>query len=238
MHAIPSPFWTGPLRSPQRLQNTFAHESFLDELAASANADPVAYRLRHLKDSRLSEVVRAAARAANWNPRPSPKPGIGRTGIATGRGVACVFYEGHNGYCGMVVEVEVQQDTGAIRVKRIVAATDCGPISNPDGLRNQTEGGALQGMSRALLEEVTWDGRKVTSTDWQTYRSLPLGIDLPEVEVVMINRPEAEAMGAGELSITVVAAAIGNAVFDATGARLRRIPFTPERVKAALDERA
>lgn len=238
MHTLQSPLWTGPLRSPRRLQNTFAHECFMDELAARAKADPVAYRLRHLKDTRLSDVVKAAASAANWDARPSPKPGIWNTGIATGRGVACVLYEGYNGYCAMVVEVEVNQDTGKIRVRRIVAATDCGPISNPDGLRNQTEGGALQGMSRALLEEVTWDDQKVTSIDWQTYRSLPLGFDIPNVEVVLINRPEEKAMGAGELSITVVAAAIGNAVFDATGARIRRIPFTPERVKVALNARA
>jgi len=238
VHNIESPFWTGPLRSPQRLQHTFAHESFLDELAAHAHADPVAYRLRFLEDPRLSDVVRAAAKAFQWDARPSPQPGNKKTGVVTGRGMACVFYEGDNGYCALAAELDVNQDTGAIRMKRIVAATDCGPVSNPDGLRNQTEGGALQGMSRALLEEVTWDDRKVTSNDWETYRSLPLGFALPEVEVVIINRPEEEAMGAGELSITVVAAAIGNAVFDATGARLRQVPFTPERVKAALNERA
>lgn len=238
VHNIESPFWTGPLRSPQRLQHTFAHESFLDELAAHGHADPVAYRLRHLRDPRLREVVRAAAKAANWDPRPSPKSSHSRTGIATGRGMACVLYEGGNGYCALVAEVEVHQDTGAIHVRRIVAAVDCGPVSNPDGLRNQAEGGALQGMSRALLEEVTWDDRKVTSNDWKTYRSLPLGFDIPEVEVVIVNRPGEEATGAGELSITVVAAAIGNAVFDATGTRLRQAPFTPQRVKAALNERA
>ena len=238
IHNIESPFWTGPLRSPQRLQHTFAHESFLDELAARANADPVAFRLRHLKDSRLIDVVQAAAKAFRWDARPSPKPGNAKTGIATGRGMACVLYEGDNGYCALAAEVDVHQDTGTIHVKRIVAATDCGPVSNPDGLRNQTEGGALQGMSRALLEEVTWDDRKVTSNDWETYPSLPLGFTLPEIEVVVIDRPEEEAMGAGELSITTVAAAIGNAVFDATGVRLRQVPFTPERVMAALDERA
>ena len=238
VHNIESPFWTGPLRSPQRLQNSFAHESFLDELAAHAHADPVAYRLRHLRDPRLQDVVRAAARAAGWDDRPSPKQRIAKTGLASGRGMACVLYEGDNGYCALVAEVEVHQDTGALHVNRLVAATDCGPVSNPDGLRNQTEGGALQGLSRALVEEVAWDDRKVTSIDWQTYRSLSLGSDLPQVEVVMLDRPEDEAMGAGELSITVVAAAVGNAVFDATGARLRQVPFTPERVRAALQDRA
>ena len=132
----------------------------------------------------------------------------------------------------------MDQDTGKIAVKRIVVAIDVGPISNPDGLRNQTEGGALQGMSRALLEEVTWDDQKVTSIDWRTYHTLPLGFGIPKVECVLINRPDEEATGAGETSITVIAAAIGNAIFDATGARLRQIPFTAERVKAALNIRA
>jgi len=122
-------------------------------------------------------------------------------------------------------------------VKRFICAADCGPISNPDGLRNQMEGGALQGMSRALGEEVTWDDQKVTSVDWRTYHTLPLGFDVPKIESVLLNRPDEEATGAGELSITVVAAAIGNAIFDATGARLREVPFTPERVKAALSAR-
>ncbi|HJT88299.1 MAG TPA: hypothetical protein VJ732_10595, partial [Bryobacteraceae bacterium] len=111
------------------------------------------------------------------------------------------------------------------------------PISNPDGLRNQLEGGALQGASRALLEEVTWDDQKVTSVDWRTYHTLPLGFDIPKIETVLLNRPEEDATGAGELSITLVASAIGNAVFDATGARLRQVPFTPDRVKAALAAR-
>jgi CO/xanthine dehydrogenase Mo-binding subunit len=237
VHNVRSPFWTGPLRSPARLQNTFAHESFMDELAARAKADPVAYRLRHLSHPRLSEVVKAAAKAANWDDRPSPRAGLAKTGAASGRGIACVAYEGDNGYSALVAEVEVNQESGRIAVKRLVCAADCGPISNPDGLRNQMEGGALQGMSRALLEEVTWDDQKVTSFDWRTYHTLPLGFDIPKVEAVLLNRPEEEATGAGELSITVVAAAIGNAVFDATGARLRQVPFTPERVKAALAAR-
>jgi nicotinate dehydrogenase subunit B len=242
IHNLPSPFFTGPLRSPARFQNTFAHESFMDELASYAKADPVEYRLRHLSSERVIDVLKAAAKAANWDARPSPRSslraGTPRAGLATGRGVACVAYEGDNGYTAIVTEVEVDQDTGKIAVKRVVLAIDAGPISNPDGLKNQAEGGALQGMSRALLEEVTWDDQKVTSIDWQTYRTLPLGFSIPKVECVLLNRPQEEATGAGETSITVIAAAIGNAVFDATGVRLRRIPFTPERVKAALGARA
>ena len=127
--------------------------------------------------------------------------------------------------------------TGRIATRRLVIAQDCGPVSNPDGMRNQLEGGALQGLSRALGEEVTWDERKVTSIDWRTYHSLTLGDAMPTIESVLIDRHDTEATGAGETAITVIAAAVGNAIFDATGVRVRQIPFTPERVKAALTER-
>jgi CO/xanthine dehydrogenase Mo-binding subunit len=206
----------------------------MDEIAALAKVDAVQYRLRHLSDPRLIDVVKAAANAAKWETRPSPRQNVRRSGVASGRGMSCVLYEGDNGYCAMVAEVDVNQDTGRITVKRLVIANDCGPISNPDGLKNQLEGGALQGMSRALLEEVTWDDQKVTSVDWRTYRPLYLGADVPAIETVLINRPDASAMGAGETAVTVAAGAIGNAIFDATGARIRQAPFTPERVKAAL----
>jgi CO/xanthine dehydrogenase Mo-binding subunit len=233
-HNVQSPFFTGPLRSPERLQNTFAHESFIDEIAASLKRDPVEYRLAHLRDPRLIDVVKAAAKAANWETRPSPHSPASRTGLASGRGMSCVLYEGDNGYCAMVAEVEVNQGTGVIAVKRLVIAEDCGPISNPDGLRNQLEGGALHGLSRTLLEEVTWDKEKVTSVDWRTYHPLPVGAPIPKIEIVLINRPDERATGAGESAVTVAAAAIANAVFDATGLRLRQIPFTPDRVKSAL----
>jgi nicotinate dehydrogenase subunit B len=219
-----------------RLQNTFAHESFIDELAAHAKADPVAYRLKHLSDARLIDVVKDVAKTANWDARRSLKPDICKTGTSVGLGMACVAYEGHNGYSAMIAEVEVDQDTGKVSVRRIVVSVDCGPISNPDGLKNQIEGGALQGISRALLEEVTWDDQKVTSFDWSSYDTLPLGFAVPKIDVVLINRPDEEATGAGELSITLVAGAVANAIFDATGARLREVPFTPTRVKTALEQ--
>jgi len=234
IHNSPSPFFTGPLRSPARLQNTFTHECFMDEIAARVKVDPVAYRLKHLSNERLSNVVKAAAKTANWDARPSPNPQIRPNGVEAGRGMACVAYEGDNGYAAMVLEVEVDQDTGKINVKRIVVSNDSGPISNPDGLRNQIEGGALHGLSRALMEEVTWDEEKVTSVNWSSYHSLPLGFDVPKIEVTLLNRPDQPATGAGETAITLTAAALGNAIFDATGARLRRVPFTPERVKGAL----
>jgi CO/xanthine dehydrogenase Mo-binding subunit len=237
-HTVASPFWTGPLRSPGRLQNTFAHESFIDELAARVKADPVAYRLRHLRDPRLVKVVQEASKAARWETRPSPRNAAARNGIVSGRGMACVLYEGDNGYAAMVAEVEVNQQTGAVAVKRLVIAIDCGPISNPDGLRNQTEGGALHGMSRALGEEVTWDEEKITSIDWRTYHTLPVGFEIPVIETVLINQVDTAVNGAGETSITIAAPAIANAIFDAAGVRIRQVPLTPARVKAALDTRS
>jgi CO/xanthine dehydrogenase Mo-binding subunit len=237
-HTVKSPFFTGPLRSPLRLQNTFAHECFMDELSAHAKADPVDYRLRHLREPRLIAVVKAAAQAAKWDARPSPTSAQRHGEIASGRGIACVAYEGDNGYAALVAEVDVDAASGRVQAKRFVVALDCGPISNPAGLRNQIEGGILQGMSRALSEEVTWDDRHVTSIDWSTYHSVRLGIEVPDIECVLINRSDVAATGAGETAITVAAAAIGNAIFDATGARLRQIPFTPARVKAALDARS
>jgi CO/xanthine dehydrogenase Mo-binding subunit len=239
-HTIVSPFFTGPLRSPDRLQNTFANESFMDELAAFVRSDPVAYRVRHLNDSRLIDALNGAASAYQWDSRPSPKPGNAKAGVVTGRGIACVLYEGNNGYCALVAEVQVDQDSGVIKVTRFVASQDSGAISNPNGLQNQMEGGALQGMSRALYEEVRWDDQSgtITSVDWRTYPVFHFGQPLPAVQTVLINRPDQPPLGAGECVITLVAAAIGNAVFDATGARLRHVPFTPDRVLAALETRS
>jgi CO/xanthine dehydrogenase Mo-binding subunit len=236
-HSVESAFFTGPLRAPGRLQNTFAHEGLMDEVAARVGADPVAYRLRHLADPRLAECVKRAAEAAGWDARPSPRPDRPAAGVAPGRGIACVLYKGNNGYAAMVAEVDVDQGSGAVRARRVVVAHDCGPVSNPDGVVNQIEGGALQGLSRALGEEVTWDDAGVTSVDWSGYPSLSLGFEMPVVESVLIDRPEGEALGAGETSITLVAAALGNAIFDATGARIREVPFTRERVRAALAAR-
>jgi nicotinate dehydrogenase subunit B len=236
-HNVRSPFFTGPLRSPLRIQNTFANECFMDELCAHAMADPVAFRLLHLQNSRVIGVLNAAAQAAKWEARPSPKTAVsGRT--LSGRGIACVAYEGNNGYSALVAEVDVDMETGTVQPRRFVVALDCGPISNPDGLRNQIEGGILQGMSRALVEEVTWNNKRMTSVDWETYNSLHLDYEMPTVEMVFVTPPDVPATGAGETAITVTPAAIGNAVFDATGARLRELPFSPQRVKAALVESA
>jgi CO/xanthine dehydrogenase Mo-binding subunit len=235
-HTVPSPFFTGPLRSPLRIQNTFAHESFMDELGVAAKADPVAFRLQHLRDPRLIDVVKSAANISNWEKHSAAQGNRARTGIVVGRGIACVAYEGDNGYAALVAEVSVDLASGRVRPTKFYVAVDCGPISNPDGLRNQTEGGILQGMSRSLVEEVTWDDKRVTSHDWLTYQSLYLDLvlELPTIEISLLNRTDVPATGAGETAITVVPAAIGNAIFDATGVRLRELPFTPDRVKAAL----
>src|ERR1700723_1591359 len=233
-HTVRSIFFTGPLRSPLRIQNTFANECFMDELCAQAKADPVAFRLQHLQDSRTIGVLKAAAIAGKWDAR-SPRS-AGRTGVVSGRGIACVAYEGENGYAALVAEVTVDMDTGTVHPRRFVVALDCGPISNPDGLRNQIEGGILQGMSRSLVEEVTWDNKRITSIDWRTYHSLHLDYEIPTIETVFVTPAGVPATGAGETAITVTPAAIGNAIFDATNVRLRTLPFTPERVRAALLE--
>jgi CO/xanthine dehydrogenase Mo-binding subunit len=236
-HTVRSPFFTGPLRSPLRIQNTFANECFVDELCVKAGADPVEFRLKHLQQPRLAGVLKAAASAAKWNAKTQSRTLPQATGLAQGRGIACVAYEGRNGYAALVADVEVDLTSGIVHPRRFVIAIDCGPISNPDGLRNQIEGGLLQGMSRSLVEEVTWDEQRVTSTDWESYQSLRLDYEAPIIETVFVTPEGVAATGAGETSITVTPAAIANAIFDATGARLRDVPFTPTRVKAAVAAR-
>jgi CO/xanthine dehydrogenase Mo-binding subunit len=237
-HTVRSPFFTGPLRSPLRIQNTFANECFMDELCAEAGADPVAFRLKHLRDARTISVLKAAASASHWQTRRSPKPDIARTGVVSGRGIACVAYEGQNGYAALAAEVNVDLETGIVHPRRFVVALDCGPISNPDGLKNQVEGGILQGMSRSLVEEVSWDERRITAVDWESYGTLRLDYEIPVIECVFLSPAEVPATGAGETAVTITPAAIGNAIFDATGVRLRDVPFTATRMKVALQAAA
>jgi CO/xanthine dehydrogenase Mo-binding subunit len=225
--------FTGPLRSPARLQNTYANESFMDEIAAGLKVDPVEMRLRHAKDSRLADVITAAAKRAGWDTRSSPKP-AGGSGPASGRGISAVHYEGRDAYVAVVAEVEVDRSSGTVSVRRVTVAHDAGTIINPDGIRNQVEGGVIQSISRALKEEVRFDSSGVTSLDWAGYPILRFN-ELPdEIRIELINRLDKPAVGAGEPTPTAVAGAIANAIHDATGARLRELPFTPERVKAAL----
>jgi CO/xanthine dehydrogenase Mo-binding subunit len=236
------PLWTAWLRSPHRLQNTFAHESFMDEIAASLKADPILYRLRHLSDPRLINVVNTVAQRARWDTRPSPKsiedafrPFRATSASGTGRGFSLVLHSGNNGYTAMVAEVSVDQVNGIIKVTKVTSSMDTGPVINPDGLTNQIEGQVIQGISRTLYEEVQFDraASSVTSKDWKSYAVLKFGDAIPEIVTVLINNLNAPVTGSGETTITIVAAAIGNAIFDATGVRMRQIPFTPEAFLAA-----
>jgi nicotinate dehydrogenase subunit B len=233
-----SPLRTTHLRDPNGPAGTFAAESFMDELAAAAGADPIEFRLRHTADPRAQAVLRAAAERAGWDTRPSPQPlgagvqgpGAGETKRA-GRGIALALRAGT--YVATVAEVEVDMRTGAVRVKRLVCAHDCGLIVNPGALRGTIQANLIQSLSRTLKEEVTFDQARVTSMDWNTYPIVRWS-DVPQVEVILLNHPEIAPSGAGEPSSRPTPAAINNAIFDATGVRLRRVPLTPERVKAAL----
>ena len=232
---VASPLWTAWLRSPDRLQNTFPHECVMDEIAATLKVDPVQYRLRHLADQRFINLINAVAQGGTWDTRPSPKPGNAGTGMVTGRGFSCVLYEGLDGYCAVVAEASVDQQNGNITVTKAAAGVDTGPVISPNGLRNQMEGQVIQGISRTLFEEVKFDGAvgNITSNDWKSYPVLRFGDGIPEINTILINNLNAPVTGAGEITITVVAAAIGNAIYDATGVRLRQIPFTPESFLAA-----
>ncbi|HTJ56640.1 MAG TPA: molybdopterin cofactor-binding domain-containing protein [Devosiaceae bacterium] len=223
---------TSWLRSPAQFETTYAMEAFLDELAAAANQDPLSFRLRYLTDQRAIDVLRAAADAYGWESRPSPaKPQQGN--LAKGRGVAWVNRD--DARVATIADITVDRDTGEIRVKRVVVAHDCGLVINPDGIKNQIEGNIVQSLSRTLHEEVTFDRAHVTSRDWQGYPILRFEEIPDEIEIVLVNNtPQYPSYGAGEPSTCPTAAVISNAVFDAVGVRLRRTPFRPERVKAAI----
>ena len=226
-------FRSSHLRSPGRIENTFANESFMDELAAEAKADPAEFRLRHIKDPRAIAVIQAALKRSAWQTRSGTNPAAGSGDIAKGRGMAYVRYNNATTYVAAVAEVDVNRKTGEVRVTRICVGHDCGQIINPDSLANQIEGGAIQTVSRTLIEQVQWDRTKVTSVDWATYPILRFP-NTPRVEVDMINVPGEVSWGAGEPTPTAIPAAIANAIYDATGARMRSVPFTPEKVLAVL----
>lgn len=211
--------------------NTFANESFMDELAAAARIDPLEFRLRYLDDVRARELLKALAEKVNWEARPSPH--VKQDGWTEGRGLAFARYENDEALVACVANVQVDRTSGVVSVKRIVVAHDCGLIINPDGVRNQIEGNVIQSLSRALKEQVKFDEAHITSVDWQTYPILTFS-EIPDIEIVLINRPTEPAVGAGEPATITTAAAVANAIFDATGLRLRQMPFTPEQVKAEL----
>lgn len=214
---------TSALRTLGAYANVFALESFVDELAAAAGVDPVEFRLRHMKDPRARAAIEAAARRANWQP--------GRRGDGTrGRGFAFAKYKNLACYCALAADVEVDRKTGRVRVNRVVAAVDAGQIVNPDGVVNQIEGGIIQSASWTLMESVRFDQTRVTTRSWADYPIVRFA-EVPEVEVVLLNQPNERFLGVGEGSQGPTAAAIANGVANATGKRLRALPFTPERVK-------
>ena len=244
-----TPLRTGNLRDPNGPQVTFAYESFIDELAAAAAADPVEFRLDMLARSSEDELflrarslscVRAAADAYGWDTRPSPNSSMAATTGAnlSGRGIAYTYRSGT--VAATIAEVEVNRETGRVWVRRLVCAHDCGLVINPTGLRQTVECAMLHGLSRALWEEVQFDTEKVTSVDWSSHPSMRHS-DTPEsIEVVIVNgdpqpdRPDLPPYGAGEGGHKPMIAAVANAIHDATGLRLRRPPFRRERVLAAL----
>jgi len=225
------PLRTSNLRAPGDLARVFASESFVDEIASSQGVDPVQFRLKYLtSDKRISEILMATVKQAGWTDRPSPAPATSGTKV-TGRGVAAANRA--NTMTAAVAEIELDKSTGEVTVKKITLGHDCGLIVNPDGLKNQIEGNVIQGVSRALMEEVQFDSTGQKNLDWDSYPVIRFE-QVPDIEIVLIRRQEMQPLGGGEPSIVPITAAIGNAISDATGVRLRRTPFTPQRVLAAL----
>ncbi len=231
-----TPLRPSHIRAPGKVANTFATESFTDEVAALTRVDPVAFRLRHLTDGRGIEVLRRAAARMGWQARPSPRPVDAAAAVLAGRGLAYVHYKHTENRVAVGMEVEVERRSGAIRVTRVVCAHDCGLMVNPGCVQSQLEGNILQTLSRTLHEEIVFDRRGVTTVDWASYPILTFP-EAPSIEFELIQRLAEPPLGVGEAASTPVPAALANAVFDATGVRLRTVPFRPERVKAALDGR-
>ena len=227
LHYLPEmPLRTSALRTLGAYANVFALESFIDELAVAANADPVEFRLRHMRDPRARAVIEAAAGKAGWQ--------AGRKGDgARGRGIGFAQYKNLAAYVAVVADVEVDRRTGNVRVVKTVAAVDAGLIINPDGVVNQIEGGIIQSTSWSLKESVRYDERRVQTRSWADYPILTFS-EVPAVDVVLLNRPEERSLGTGEGSQGPTVAAIANAIANATGTRLRDLPFTRDKVKAAL----
>lgn len=228
-----SPLRTAHIRDPQGPQTTFSSESFVDELAAAVGADPVEFRLRYLTDPRDIAAVETVAEQAGWERRPSPNPNQEDPEVLSGRGIS--YAQRGNTVVAIVAEVEVNRETGRVWPRRFTVAHDCGLVVNPSALRNTIEGAVMQSASRTLFEEVQFDESSVTSLHWGDYPILDI-VDAPEeIDIVLIDRPDLPPYGAGEPAVKPVAGAIANALYDATGVRIRRVPFRPEVVKAAMD---
>ena len=226
-HLVDVPLRTSSLRSLGSYPNIFAIESFMDELAHAAGLDPLEFRLRHLEDPRAREVVTTAAERAGWS---DGEPDFGH-----GRGIALSRYKNSACFAAVVVEVSVDDESAEIRLERATIAADAGEIVDPDGLVSQLEGGFVQSASWTLFEQVTCDDTRITSVDWDTYPIIRFP-QVPEVDVVLIDRPGSPYLGAGEATQPPTPAAIANAVYAAVGVRIRDIPFTPERLRRAAAE--
>lgn len=219
------PVRVSALRTLGAYANVFAIESFMDELALLAKVDPVAFRLRHLADTRAREVIRVAAHNADWNNIPSKS-------LRRGKGIAFAQYKNHAAYVAVVAHVNVDKRTGVIRVERLVAAADAGLIINQDGFRNQIEGGLIQAASWTTREQITYDRVRISTRTWSDYPILRFP-DVPRVDVTLIDRPDEASVGVGEAAHGPAAAAIANAVANAIGKRVRDLPITPEKVLQA-----
>ena len=228
-----APLRTSAIRAPGKIANTFAVESFTDEIAAVAGVDPLEFRLKHLTNARGLAVLRALGARMGWQPRPSPRAADRTAAVMTGRGLAYIHYKHDETIVAVGMDVEVERASGKIRVTRVVCAQDCGLAINPDNVKSQVEGNILQTLSRTLHEDVTFDRERVTSVDWASYPILTFP-EVPSIDVEVIQRLGDPPLGAGEAASAPVPAALSNAVFDATGVRLRDVPFRPERVKAAI----
>jgi xanthine dehydrogenase molybdopterin-binding subunit B len=228
-----SPLRTTHLRDPYGPPILFGSESFIDEMAAATETDPVDFRLKYLANPRDRDAVQIAAEHYGWQKRPSPRNDQKNADVAVGRGIA--FRRHFSTFIGLIAEVRVHRRTGKIDILRYVCAHDVGMIVNPQTLEHVIERQLVYGTSRAMVEEVRFDQNGVTSLDWESYPVMHIDAIPDKIEIVLIRRPEAAPSGAAEMALGLVPAAVGNAVFDATGVRLRRVPFTPERVKAALE---
>ena len=226
-----TPFKPSWIRSPGRMQNSFANESFFDEIVAHQGMDPLDARLEYLDDPRGKELLERLAVTSAWRTRPKPDRHASKS---TGLGLAYTKYELVRTYVGVVCEVEVNRKSGVVAVKRFFVTHDCGQIINPDGLRNQIEGNVVQTVSRVMKEELQFSESKVTSVNWASYPILQFP-EVPKVVIDLIDRPHELPWGAGEPTAALVPAAISNAVFNAIGVRLRSVPFTPQKVRAAIE---
>jgi nicotinate dehydrogenase subunit B len=230
----PTPLRTCVLRAPGDPAGWFASESMMDEIASALKMDAFQFRSRHLiGNQRARELLQATVKQSGWRERPSPSSESNGT-QAIGRGLSLI--QRGDTLVAAVAEVNVDRSSGTVTIKRITVGHDCGLVINPEGLKAQIEGNVIQGISRTLFEEVKFASSGMKSVDWNTYPVITFR-NVPDVDIVLLNRPEKPASGAGEPAIVPIPAAIGNAVFDAVGARLREVPFTPERVVRALANR-